>query len=78
MRIRNYKRPDLPAVFYLVDGTGLSDGPYAADDLRQTEFPGKPWAIQNGGSPKVFRLKKQKGDKLVLEDGDVTVVPVRV
>lgn len=61
--------PDGP--FMLIDyATRLDEGPFYAEWLRQSEFPGKPWAFSGmGGSNIALRITKQRGDVLFREDG---------
>lgn len=75
MRLRKYKKPDFPeGPFILIGPDGMDDGPFWARQLVTSDLPGEPWAIAgHGGSPKVFRVKKQKGDKLICEDGVFTI-----
>lgn len=72
---RNFKKPKLPERFAIIDAEGYDDGPFNRSDLVQSTLPGKPWGIVNGGSPLVFRVLKQKGDKIQTADsGEITIV----
>lgn len=76
MRLRNYKKPILPdGPFMVYDRQGLSDGPFWPEHLEQSTLPGKPWVIARGGSPLVFKIVKQRGNVMTLEEGEYTVVP---
>lgn len=73
MKLRPYKKPELPPEgipWLMVDENGEADGPFYSESLERSTLPGKPYGFADGlASPRVLRVRRQRGNRLELEDG---------
>lgn len=74
MKLRPYKKPNLPppGIRWLLFTEDMADwdGPFDTRWVQRSTLEGRPYGIADGvSSPRVFRLVKQRGNVLYMEDG---------